>query len=77
MGEWIGAELEVHDQRAGQSFGSSTRPSTPLAKKPIGYGTRSWTTFPYVNAYSESEKLPVPMGVSGPKPRMSCWSTQV
>ena len=32
------------------AFESSMRPSTPFAKKPIGYGTRSWTTFPYVKA---------------------------
>jgi phosphoribosylanthranilate isomerase len=32
---------------------------------------------PYVKACSASEKLPVPMGVFGPRPKMSCWSTQV
>src|SRR5437016_11602019 len=39
--------LEVHRPRPFQpAFGSSMRPSSPLAKKPIGYGTRKLTILP-------------------------------
>src|SRR6187401_3613525 len=30
--------------------GSSMRPSSPLVKKPIGYGTAIWTHFPFAKA---------------------------
>src|SRR6266478_4084637 len=37
--------------------GSSMRPSIPLAKKPIGYGTRMVTHLPSTSANSEPERV--------------------
>ena len=47
------------------------RPSMPLAKKPSGYGTRITTNFPFTSAISESDQLPVTMGVFLPRPSVS------
>ena len=44
------------------------RPSSPLAWKPIGYGTRSVTHLPSTSASSESVKLPVAIGTLRPEP---------
>ena len=45
------------------------RPSMPFAKKPSGYGTRITTNFPFTSATSESDPLPVTIGVFLPEPQ--------
>src|SRR5437868_6367830 len=67
----------THSARPFQpAFGSSMRPSSPLAKKPIGYGTRNSTNSPDRKSCNESDWLPVSNGTFAPSPRMLCWSTQ-
>src|SRR5262252_1186668 len=54
----IGVRLPevTHSPRPFQpALGSSMRPSRPLAKKPIGYDTRSSITRPLTSAWSESD----------------------
>jgi hypothetical protein len=64
----------VHKPRPFQpARGSSMRPSSPLAKKPSGYGTRMVVNWPLAgfSASSESEPLPVRIGVFAPSPNVS------
>ena len=53
------------------AFASSIRPSSPLAKNPSGYGTRSTTHLPFTSASSASSPLPVAIGTFRPSPNVS------
>ena len=77
---WNGVRLPevTHNSRPFQpAFGSSMRPSRPLAKNPIGYGTRNSMIWPPTSACSESDWLPVSNGTLAPSPKMLCWSTHM
>src|SRR5437899_12453278 len=52
-------------------LGSSMRPSMPLAKKPVGYGTRNTWNFPSTRAIKESDPLPVAIGTFLPMPHVT------
>src|ERR1700694_4165044 len=50
------------------AFGSSMRPSRPLAKKPRGDGMRSITICPSLRATDPSLRLAVEIGMFSPRP---------
>src|SRR6185503_2911404 len=65
----VRSPLVLHSPRPFQpAFGSSMRPSRPLAKKPIGYGMRSITICPSFSATKPSLRLAVEIGTLGPSP---------
>ena len=59
------------------AFGSSMRPSKPLAKKLSGYGMRSMIICPSLSAAKPSLRLAVEIGMFSPSPTVLWWSTQV
>src|SRR5882724_8948588 len=59
----------LHSPRPFQpAFGSSIRPSRPLAKKPIGYGTRTRIIRPSLSAAKPSCRFAVEIGTFSPRP---------
>ena len=76
---WNGARVEMLVKMPlpfQPPLGLSMRPSIPLAKNPMGYGTRNIMNFPSTSASNPSERFPVAIGTSLPTPSMSNRSTK-
>src|SRR4029077_8965981 len=74
----VRSPLVLHSPRPFQpAFGSSIRPSKPLAKKLSGYGIRSMIICPSLSAAKPSLRLAVEIGTFSPSPTVLWWSTQV